>query len=72
MRLSSSSICLWFDTRRCILSTDMAKHNDILKAFRALIPTFDITAKDQKELVSHPLLFTFVRLCESFLTLYIC
>jgi len=37
---------------RCILSTDMAKHNDILKAFRAVTQSIDITAKDQKELVS--------------------
>jgi len=37
---------------RCILATDMAKHNEILKTFRAIIPSFDITAKDQKEIVS--------------------
>lgn len=34
---------------KCILATDMAKHNDILKTFRTMIPSFDITAKDQKE-----------------------
>ena len=37
---------------RCILSTDMAKHNDIVKTFRAMIASFDITAKDHKEIVS--------------------
>jgi len=30
----------------------MAKHNDILKSFRSIVPSFDITAKDHKELVS--------------------
>jgi len=30
----------------------MAKHNDILKTFRGVIASFDITAKDHKEIVS--------------------
>jgi len=30
----------------------MAKHNDILKTFRGVIASFDITVKDHKEIVS--------------------
>lgn len=49
--LFNTAHIMYYDCR-CILATDMAKHNDILKTFRAIIPTFDITAKDQKEIVS--------------------
>jgi len=38
----------------------MSKHNDILKSFRNSIPSFDITAKDHKELVSCLLEFLLV------------
>jgi len=37
---------------RCILATDMAKHNDILKSFRAVIQIFDWSAKEHRDLVS--------------------
>jgi len=38
----------------------MSKHNDILKSFRNSILSFDITAKDHKELVSCLLEFLLV------------
>lgn len=37
---------------RCILATDMAKHNDILKSFRAVVQIFDWNAKEHRDLVS--------------------
>ncbi|XP_077866472.1 high affinity cGMP-specific 3',5'-cyclic phosphodiesterase 9A-like [Saccoglossus kowalevskii] len=34
---------------RCILATDMAKHNEILNKFKGLVDGFDFTNKDQKD-----------------------
>ena len=36
---------------RCILATDMAKHNEILNSFKDLLPTFDFSNKDHKNQV---------------------
>lgn len=39
---------------RCILATDMARHNEILNKFKTIQPVFDFTNKDHKEVVSGP------------------
>jgi len=36
---------------KCILATDMAKHHEILKTFRAIIPSFDWNLKEHKDLL---------------------
>ncbi|XP_068165275.1 high affinity cGMP-specific 3',5'-cyclic phosphodiesterase 9A-like isoform X2 [Antennarius striatus] len=36
---------------RCILATDMARHNEILHQFRTLHPVFDFTNKEHKEVL---------------------
>ncbi|KAJ0009579.1 hypothetical protein NQD34_001281, partial [Periophthalmus magnuspinnatus] len=36
---------------KCILATDMARHNEILNRFRAIQPTFDFTNKEHKEVL---------------------
>lgn len=36
---------------RCILATDMARHNEILNKFKVMQPVFDFTNKDHKEVV---------------------
>ncbi|XP_049426033.1 high affinity cGMP-specific 3',5'-cyclic phosphodiesterase 9A-like isoform X1 [Epinephelus fuscoguttatus] len=36
---------------RCILATDMARHNEILNKFRSMQPVFDFTNKDHKEVL---------------------
>ncbi|XP_051283621.1 high affinity cGMP-specific 3',5'-cyclic phosphodiesterase 9A-like isoform X2 [Dicentrarchus labrax] len=36
---------------RCILATDMARHNEILNKFRIMQPVFDFTNKDHKEVL---------------------
>ncbi|KAK5847459.1 hypothetical protein PBY51_016583 [Eleginops maclovinus] len=36
---------------RCILATDMARHNEILHSFRSLQPVFDFTNKEHKEVL---------------------
>ncbi|XP_033991283.1 high affinity cGMP-specific 3',5'-cyclic phosphodiesterase 9A-like isoform X2 [Trematomus bernacchii] len=36
---------------RCILATDMVRHNDILTQFRSLQPEFDFTNKEHKEVL---------------------
>lgn len=38
---------------RCILATDMARHNDILTQFREIIPIFDYKNNSHKNLVSN-------------------
>lgn len=37
---------------RCILATDMARHNDILTQFREIISIFDYKNNSHKNLVS--------------------
>jgi len=37
---------------RCILATDMARHNEILDQFRDIIPEFDFSNKAHTDLVS--------------------
>jgi hypothetical protein len=37
---------------RCILATDMARHNEILTQFREIIPIFDYSNASHKNLVS--------------------
>jgi len=44
----------------------MAKHHDILKSFRAIIPSFDIAAKEHKELVSQSNVCLFICLNSNF------
>ncbi|KAM3584911.1 uncharacterized protein V6R79_002293 [Siganus canaliculatus] len=36
---------------KCILATDMARHNEILNKFRVLQPVFDFTNKEHKEVL---------------------
>ncbi|XP_035533285.1 high affinity cGMP-specific 3',5'-cyclic phosphodiesterase 9A-like [Morone saxatilis] len=36
---------------RCILATDMARHNEILNKFKIMQPVFDFTNKDHKEVL---------------------
>ncbi|KAM6892856.1 high affinity cGMP-specific 3',5'-cyclic phosphodiesterase 9A-like [Lycodopsis pacificus] len=36
---------------RCILATDMARHNDILNKFRSIQPVFSFTNKEHKEVL---------------------
>ncbi|KAK1876483.1 High affinity cGMP-specific 3'5'-cyclic phosphodiesterase 9A [Dissostichus eleginoides] len=36
---------------RCILATDMVRHNEILSQFRSLQPEFDFTNKEHKEVL---------------------
>lgn len=36
---------------RCILATDMARHNEILNKFKMLQPVFDFNNKEHKEVV---------------------
>ncbi|XP_049920874.1 high affinity cGMP-specific 3',5'-cyclic phosphodiesterase 9A-like isoform X2 [Epinephelus moara] len=36
---------------RCILATDMARHNEILNKFKSMQPVFDFTNKDHKEVL---------------------
>ncbi|KAG2459314.1 PDE9A phosphodiesterase, partial [Polypterus senegalus] len=36
---------------KCILATDMARHNEILNQFKSLLPAFDFSNKDHKDLM---------------------
>lgn len=36
---------------RCILATDMARHNELHKAFKAIIPVFDVNEKEHKDVL---------------------
>lgn len=41
---------------RCILATDMARHNEILNKFKVMQPVFNFSDNDHKEVVNeHPL-----------------
>jgi hypothetical protein len=40
---------------RCILATDLARHNEITTNFRAIAPIFDYTNKDHRQMVCLPL-----------------
>lgn len=37
---------------RCILATDMARHNEILTQFQEIVPNFDYTNESHTNLVS--------------------
>lgn len=43
---------------RCILATDMARHNEILNQFNQIVPDFDYDNRDHINLVRKCLLFT--------------
>jgi hypothetical protein len=49
---------------RCILATDMARHNEILTQFREIIPVFDYNNASHKNLVSF-LLYGLQLICGS-------
>lgn len=57
---------------RCILATDMARHNEILTQFREIIPVFDYNNASHKNLVSFLLygwqLIVAVTVCALFIT----
>ncbi|KAF7656879.1 hypothetical protein LDENG_00035150 [Lucifuga dentata] len=36
---------------KCILATDMARHNEILNRFKVMLPVFDFTNKEHKEVL---------------------
>nr|XP_015213774.1 PREDICTED: high affinity cGMP-specific 3',5'-cyclic phosphodiesterase 9A-like isoform X1 [Lepisosteus oculatus] len=36
---------------KCILATDMARHNEILNKFKSILPAFDFTNKDHKDVL---------------------
>ncbi|XP_028664141.1 high affinity cGMP-specific 3',5'-cyclic phosphodiesterase 9A [Erpetoichthys calabaricus] len=36
---------------KCILATDMARHNEILNQFKSLLPAFDFSNKDHKDVL---------------------
>ncbi|XP_056903884.1 high affinity cGMP-specific 3',5'-cyclic phosphodiesterase 9A isoform X1 [Takifugu flavidus] len=36
---------------KCILATDMTKHNEILNKFKSILPAFDFTNKDHKDVL---------------------
>ncbi|XP_068447018.1 high affinity cGMP-specific 3',5'-cyclic phosphodiesterase 9A-like isoform X1 [Clinocottus analis] len=36
---------------RCILATDMARHNDILNKFKSIVPVFNFTNKEHQEVL---------------------
>ena len=44
---------MFFIYCRCILATDMAKHNEILNNFKSYTPDFDFCNKDHKALVRY-------------------
>ena len=44
---------------RCILATDMARHNEILSDFKNIIPVFDVNSQDHRNQVSF-LLYLFI------------
>eukprot|EP00062_Callorhinchus_milii_P011451 gi/632957433/ref/XP_007894479.1/ PREDICTED: high affinity cGMP-specific 3',5'-cyclic phosphodiesterase 9A-like [Callorhinchus milii] len=37
---------------KCILATDMTRHNDILNRFRAILPVFDFNNKEHKDILT--------------------
>ena len=42
---------LSFVQHRCILATDMTRHNEILSKFKTILPVFDFKNKDHKDVV---------------------
>ncbi|CAL9689765.1 unnamed protein product [Knipowitschia caucasica] len=36
---------------KCILATDMSRHNEILVKFKSLLPTFDFSSKDHRDVL---------------------
>lgn len=36
---------------RCILATDMTRHNEILNKFKSILSAFDFTSKEHREVV---------------------
>ncbi|XP_030613946.1 high affinity cGMP-specific 3',5'-cyclic phosphodiesterase 9A [Archocentrus centrarchus] len=36
---------------KCILATDMSRHNEILNKFKSILPTFDFTNKDHRDVL---------------------
>ena len=42
----------YFCICRCILATDMARHNEILSDFKNIIPVFDVNSQDHRNQVS--------------------
>lgn len=47
-----SDFLLNFSSFRCILATDMAKHNEILNNYKSVIKSFDFKNQEHKSLVS--------------------
>ncbi|XP_072882852.1 high affinity cGMP-specific 3',5'-cyclic phosphodiesterase 9A [Hemitrygon akajei] len=37
---------------KCVLATDMARHNEILNQFRSILPVFDFNNKDHKDILT--------------------
>ena len=46
---------------RCILATDMAKHNEILNNFKSVIKNFDFKNQEHTSLVSIAYLYIILR-----------
>lgn len=38
-------------SRRCILATDMTRHNEILNKFKSILPAFDFNNKEHRDVV---------------------
>ncbi|XP_056282649.1 high affinity cGMP-specific 3',5'-cyclic phosphodiesterase 9A [Pseudoliparis swirei] len=36
---------------KCILATDMTRHNEVLNQFKSILPTFDLTNKDHRDVL---------------------
>uniref|UniRef100_A0A3B4TPP4 Phosphodiesterase n=1 Tax=Seriola dumerili TaxID=41447 RepID=A0A3B4TPP4_SERDU len=46
------AVCILFCCNcRCILATDMTRHNEILNKFKSILPVFDFTNKDHKDVL---------------------
>lgn len=45
------SLLLLLDPYRCILATDMTRHNEILSKFKSILPVFDFNNKEHKDVV---------------------
>ena len=50
-RCSQSAHAAVLCVSRCILATDMARHNEILNKFKATLPVFDFKTEGHKEVV---------------------
>lgn len=42
---------LFCHNSRCILATDMTRHNEILNKFKSILSAFDFTSKEHREVV---------------------